>query len=188
MMHTDPAVNELRRAFPFQVPLFHQPISSPRPHNLVQRRPHGSIPRSATLRNWQREGRTTHRRWRSVKRQKPMRVVGLALFLSISAACVTLGAPRPKDKEGRTPVDAPGREWSIEKIERDGEVCSATYSRACWARPGVVAVHVDHDVSPIPTPQFVHVDQEQVRVAPCRAGLPSGLRSRSVSQLNAPAR
>jgi uncharacterized protein (TIGR03067 family) len=35
---------------------------------------------------------------------------------------VTLGAPRPKEKQVRTPVDPPGGEWSVEKIEEDGEV------------------------------------------------------------------
>jgi len=51
-----------------------------------------------------------------------MHVAGPVLFLTLLAACATVGAPRPKDKAERTPVDPPTGEWWVEKYEDDGGV------------------------------------------------------------------
>jgi uncharacterized protein (TIGR03067 family) len=51
-----------------------------------------------------------------------MRVAIPTMLLMIAAVGAAAGAPRPKDKEERTPVDPPAGEWSVEKIEEDGEV------------------------------------------------------------------
>jgi uncharacterized protein (TIGR03067 family) len=51
-----------------------------------------------------------------------MRVVGPAVVVMIAVAFAATGAPRPKYKAERTPTDPPAGEWSVEKIEEDGEV------------------------------------------------------------------
>jgi uncharacterized protein (TIGR03067 family) len=53
-----------------------------------------------------------------------MRVVGAAVVVMIAVACAAVGAPRPKDKggDGRTPVDPPTGEWSVERVLVNGQV------------------------------------------------------------------
>ena len=49
-----------------------------------------------------------------------MRVASPVLVLTIAVVCAAVGAPRPKEKEARTPVDPPAGEWWVEKIVDDG--------------------------------------------------------------------